>query len=69
LNVIEQAVNVCVSTVMTDAWAKGQKVNVHGWAYGVHDGLLHDLHMDVGGHDSIAPAYRAAIEGVMAARR
>jgi carbonic anhydrase len=69
LNVIEQVVNVCVSTVMTDAWAKGQKVNVHGWAYGVHDGLLHDLHMDVDGQDSIEPAYRAAIEGVMVARR
>jgi carbonic anhydrase len=69
LNVIEQVVNVCVSTVMTDAWAKGQKVNVHGWAYGVHDGLLHDLHMNVDGAGSIEPAYRAAVEGVMAARR
>jgi carbonic anhydrase len=69
LNVIEQVVNVCVSTVMTDAWAKGQKVTVHGWAYGVHDGLLHDLHMDVDGHDAIEPAYRAAVEGVMVARR
>ena len=69
LNVIEQVVNVCVSTVMTDAWAKGQKVSVHGWAYGVHDGLLHDLHMNVDGADSIEPAYRAAVEGVMAARR
>ena len=69
LNVIEQVVNVCVSTVMTDAWAKGQKVTVHGWAYGVHDGLLHDLHMTVAGGDSIEPAYRAAIEGVVAARR
>jgi carbonic anhydrase len=69
LNVIEQVVNVCVSTVMVDAWAKGQKVSVHGWAYGVHDGLLQDLHMDVPGADSIEPVYRAAIEGVIAARR
>jgi carbonic anhydrase len=69
LNVIEQVVNVCVSTVMTDAWAKGQKVSLHGWAYGVHDGLLHDLHMNVEGGDSIEPAYRAAIEGVIGARR
>jgi len=69
LNVIEQVVNVCVSTVMTDAWAKGQKITVHGWAYGVHDGLLHDLHMDVDGHDSIEPVYRAAVEGVIGARR
>lgn len=69
LNVIEQVVNVCVSTVVSDAWAHGQKVTVHGWAYGVHDGLLQDLHMDVSGTDAIEPAYRAAIEGVAAARR
>jgi carbonic anhydrase len=66
LNVIEQVVNVCVSTVMTDAWAKGQKVSIHGWAFGVHDGLLQDLHVTVSGADSIEPVYRAAIEGVMA---
>jgi carbonic anhydrase len=35
LNVIEQVVNVCVSTVMVDAWAKNQKVTIHGWAFGV----------------------------------
>ncbi len=69
LNVIEQVVNVCVSTVMTDAWAKGQKVTIHGWAFGVHDGLLQDLHMSVSSTDSIEPLYRAAIEGVVAARR
>ena len=69
LNVIEQVVNVGVSTVITDAWAKGQKISVHGWAYGVHDGLLHDLHMNVDGADSIEPAYRAAVEGVAGASR
>jgi carbonic anhydrase len=69
LNVIEQVVNVCVSTVMTDAWAKGQKITVHGWAYGVHDGLLHDLRMSVDGHDSIEPAYHAAVEAVVARRQ
>jgi carbonic anhydrase len=68
LNVIEQVVNLCVSTVMLDAWAKGQKVTIHGWAFGVHDGLLQDLHMTVSSTDSIEPVYRAAIEGVIAAR-
>jgi carbonic anhydrase len=68
LNVIEQVVNVCVSTVMVDAWAKGQKVTIHGWAYGVHDGLLQDLQMSVASTDSIEPLYRAAIQGVIAAR-
>ncbi len=69
LNVIEQVVNVCVSTVMCDAWAKGQKVSVHGWAYGVHDGLLQDLHMSVSSVDAIEPLYRAAVAGAIAARR
>ena len=68
LNVIEQVVNVCVSTVMVDAWAAGQKVSIHGWAFGVHDGLLHDLKMTVTSTDSIEPLYRAAVEGVVAAR-
>ena len=66
LNVIEQVVNVCVSTVMVDAWAKNQKVTIHGWAFGVHDGLLQDLHMTVSTTDSIEPVYRAAVEGVIA---
>ena len=69
LNVIEQVVNVCVSTVMVDAWARGQQVSIHGWAFGVHDGLLQDLRMTVTSTDSIEPLYRTAIEGVMAARR
>ena len=69
LNVIEQVVNLCVSTVMEDAWAKGQKVSIHGWAFGVHDGLLQDLHMTVASTDAIEPTYRAAIAGVVAARR
>jgi carbonic anhydrase len=68
LNVIEQVVNVGVSTVMVDAWARGQRVSVHGWAFGVHDGLLQDLGMSVSSSDSIEPLYRAAIEGVVAAR-
>ncbi|HSV60347.1 MAG TPA: carbonate dehydratase [Variovorax sp.] len=68
LNVIEQVVNVCVSTVMVDAWAQGQNVKIHGWAFGVHDGLLQDLHMTVSSTDSIEPLYRAAVQGVVAAR-
>ncbi|MEO7391931.1 MAG: carbonate dehydratase [Ramlibacter sp.] len=68
LNVIEQVVNVCVSTVMVDAWAKGQNVTIHGWAFGVHDGLLQDLHMSVTSTDSIEPLYRAAVDGVIAGR-
>lgn len=43
LNVIEQAANVCETTVVQDAWARGQSLSVHGWIYGLHDGLLRDL--------------------------
>ncbi|WP_332814406.1 carbonate dehydratase [Ramlibacter sp.] len=69
LNVIEQVVNLCVSTVLADAWAKGQQVAVHGWAYGIHDGLLQDLHMDVTSAQELEPQYRAAIRAVVDARR
>ena len=68
LNVIEQVVNVCVSTVLLDAWAKGQKVSVHGWTYGVHDGLLHDLNMSVSSTGAIDQRYQHALAAVTAAR-
>jgi carbonic anhydrase len=69
LNVIEQVVNLCVSTVMVDAWAKGQKVRIHGLAFGVHDGLLQDLAVTVDGTDAIEPTYRRAVEGIVAKYR
>jgi carbonic anhydrase len=68
LNVIEQVVNLCVSTVMVDAWAKNQNVTIHGWAFGVHDGLLQDLGMTVNSSEAIEPMYRAAVEGVILKR-
>ncbi len=67
LNVIEQVVNVCVSTVMVDAWAKAQQVSIHGWAFGVHDGLLHDLEMTISSTDSIESLYQSALKSVIAA--
>ena len=69
LNVIEQVVNVCVSTVMVDAWAAGQKVSIHGWAFGVHDGLLKDLKMTVASPDAMEQLYRDAVDDVWAARK
>lgn len=68
INVIEQVVNICVSTVMIDAWARGQKVSIHGWTFGLHDGLLQDLKMTVSSADTLKPLYRAAIDSVIAAR-
>ena len=64
INVIEQVVNVSVSTVMIDAWARGQGVAVHGWSFGVHDGLLQDLQMSVSGPDEVDARYRKAIDRV-----
>ena len=43
LNVTEQVLNVSQTTVLREAWSRGQKLSVHGWIYDIHDGLLHDL--------------------------
>jgi len=69
LNVIEQVMNVAHTTVMQDAWARGQKISLHGWVYGLKDGLLQDLHITLDGAEGMASLYRAAIAGVSAARR
>ena len=49
LNVIEQVSNVCRTTIVQDAWARGQELAIHGWIYGLHGGLLHDLKVTVNG--------------------
>ncbi|MEY4738520.1 MAG: hypothetical protein RL302_2839 [Pseudomonadota bacterium] len=64
LNVIEQVVNVAQSTVLQDAWGAGQDVTLHGWVYGVHDGLVQDLHMTVTGQEELDGLYREALSGV-----
>ena len=69
LNVIEQVMNVAHTTVVQDAWASGQRLALHGWVYGLSDGLLQNLHITVDGQDGMASLYRAAIAGVSAARR
>lgn len=61
LNVIEQVVDVCQTTIVQDAWARGQTLAVHGWIYGLHDGLLRDLNMTVTSPDELATVYREAI--------
>jgi carbonic anhydrase len=45
LNVIEQVANVCDTTIARDAWERGQELAVHGWIYGLDDGLLRDLNV------------------------
>jgi carbonic anhydrase len=66
LNVVEQVVNVCQSTVLQDAWNRGQAIAVHGWVYGIHDGLLQDLKISVSGVEGLEAVYLQAIEGVLA---
>jgi carbonic anhydrase len=66
LNVIEQVVNVCQSTVLQDAWSRGQIINVHGWVYGIHDGLLKDLHISVSGLADLENIYNQAIRDIAA---
>jgi carbonic anhydrase len=61
LNVIEQALNVSQTTVVLDAWSRGQSLSVHGWVYGIGDGLLRDLRFTVDGPDKILARYRDAI--------
>ncbi|CAN5238262.1 carbonate dehydratase [soil metagenome] len=69
LNVIEQVMNVAHTTVVQDAWARGQRVALHGWVYGLKDGLLQDLHITLDSPEGMASLYRAAIAGVSATRR
>lgn len=61
LNVIEQVLNVCQTTVVQDCWQRGQELAVHGWIYKVQDGLLRDLSICVTQANETAAAYQAAI--------
>jgi len=65
LNVIEQTANVCQTTIVQDAWERGQPLAVHGWIYGIQDGLLKDLNVTA---LNLAEA-RAMYEGAVAALR
>ncbi|MSU51090.1 MAG: carbonate dehydratase [Opitutus sp.] len=61
LNVIEQVSNVCRTTIVRDAWAREQELTVHGWIYGLKDGLLRDLKCSASGIESAARSYREAL--------
>lgn len=54
LNVIEQANHLCRTTIVQDAWVRGQPLTVHGWVYGLQDGLLHDLGFCVSRPEEVA---------------
>jgi carbonic anhydrase len=61
LNVLEQVLNVCQTTVVQDAWARGQGVEVHGLVYGLHNGLLKDIRMSVNHSEDVPEAYAQAL--------
>ncbi|MGB8353734.1 MAG: carbonate dehydratase [Chthoniobacteraceae bacterium] len=61
LNVIEQVANVCHTTIARDAWERGQELSVHGWAYGLKDGLVRDLQSTVGAFQDAPAVYESAI--------
>ncbi|MES2115564.1 MAG: carbonate dehydratase [Pseudomonadota bacterium] len=62
LNVVEQVVNVCQTTIVQDAWDRGQELTVHGWVYGLKDGLLNDLEMTVSAGHDLAPRLAARLQ-------
>jgi len=61
LNVIEQVTNVCQTTIIQNAWERGQEFAVHGWIYGLHNGLLQDLNISITKHDELDANYARAV--------
>ena len=62
LNVLEQVVNLCHTVVVQDAWKRAQPLTVHGWIYGLRDGLMNDLGVTVSGPEGIDSIYAGALE-------
>jgi len=65
LNVLEQVRNVCQTSIVREAWLRGQALTVHGWIYGVSDGLLRDLGLSVGDSESLGAAYAGAVRAAL----
>jgi carbonic anhydrase len=64
LNVIEQVTNVCHTSIVQDAWERGQELVVHGWIYGLQDGLLRDLNVTVTEYAEALPVYHNALKAL-----
>lgn len=61
LNVIEQVVNVCETTIVQDAWSRGQDLTVHGWAYRLETGLVNDLGMSISSMEEMKIRYNKSL--------
>jgi carbonic anhydrase len=68
LNVVEQVQNVCQTSIVRDAWDRGQPLSVHGWIYGIADGLARDLKTTIAEFGDATPVYRAAVAKLISAR-
>jgi len=64
LNVIEQVANVCKTTVVRDAWDRGQSLTIHGWIYGMQDGLLRDLHTSSSTPEEARSSYESSVSSL-----
>jgi len=65
LNVIEQVLNVGRTTIVQSAWQRGQELVVHGWIYGLENGLLRDLNVSIDNAEGLADVYRGAISNAI----
>jgi carbonic anhydrase len=63
LNVIEQVANLCQTTIVIDAWDRKQELTIHGWVYGLQDGLLSDLGMSIHSPEMLAANLEQALSG------
>ncbi len=66
LNVLEQARHVCATTVVEDAWARGQPLAIHGWIYRLDDGVIRDLGFSVIAQREVAPTMARAVAALAA---
>ncbi|MCA9194438.1 MAG: carbonate dehydratase [Planctomycetales bacterium] len=64
LNVIEQVINVCGTTIVRDAWRRGDSLTIHGWIYGLKDGRILDLAMGITGSHEVDAAYAATVSNI-----
>ncbi len=64
LNIIEQVVNICDTSIIRDAWSRGQEIDIHGWIYDLHDGLLRDLEVSLDRPERLKQVYAEALDKI-----
>jgi carbonic anhydrase len=69
INALEQVANVCQTTIVQDAWERGQPLTIHSWIYGLQDGLLRDLGLTVSGPDDLVPKMQESFRSYEEERR